>query len=167
MKKIIVSLFLGLILVGCDGVGTILDDGDLFEQYRNSYVGDNTEVGNLANNLMASRSLKQFSLYTEEEPYGIILEYRNLEEEEKKETIITNATFLFALIKNVDEITFQFSNEAYTINRERFELWLREDLNAIETQKELENIIEEKLQSEYAVTQFFRLFCCSEQQTIN
>ncbi|WP_228275784.1 DUF4825 domain-containing protein [Gracilibacillus oryzae] len=83
-------------------------------QYKNSYVGDNSAVGNIVNELAHSKELNQISLQTKTEPYGITLEYNDIDaeqvEEEMKHMVISNATFLFALIKNADWITFQFTD---------------------------------------------------------
>ncbi|MDC2864202.1 DUF4825 domain-containing protein [Bacillus sp. BP-3] len=45
---------------------------DLF-QYKNSYVGDNSAVGNIIKQLAHNKELNQISLETKKEPYGIII----------------------------------------------------------------------------------------------
>ena len=161
MKKIIVSMMFIFLLTGCNGVATILPTTELFD-FKHSYIGDNTAVVGIVNNLMASRSFRRLELITDNEPYGVILEYRTLEDEERTEMIINNSVFMFALIDNVDWITFQFSDEQYTITRDKLELWMRGEISNFDSQEKLEELIQEKLQSEFDVNQFFRIFCCGE-----
>jgi len=98
--RIISLLSLMMLLTSCSQSAE--SKTDLF-QYKNSYVGDNSAVGNIVNELTYNNELNQISLETKKEPYGIILEYKDIDtnsiDKEMKETVITNSTFLFALIK--------------------------------------------------------------------
>ena len=59
---------------------------DLF-QYKNSSVGDNSAVGNIVKELAHNKELNQISLETKKEPYGITLEYKDIDAEKvDKET---------------------------------------------------------------------------------
>ena len=107
MKQITICfislLSLMILLSGCSQSAD--SETDLF-QYKNSYVGDNSAVENIVNELTFNNELNHISLETKKEPYGITLEYKDIDansvDKEMKETVITNSTFLFALIKNVD-----------------------------------------------------------------
>lgn len=90
---------------------------DIF-QFKDSFAGDNSAVGNIAHHLRGSEHLEGFELKTKEKPYGIILNYDLLESEQYyKETAIYNASFLFSLVQNAEWITFNFDNREYKITK--------------------------------------------------
>ena len=86
--------------------------------YKNSYVGDNSAVVNIINRLPAHEYLDGFELQTSQEPYGIVIHYKNFEQKPIKlddnsssnapidEVLKGNAMILFSLIKNAEIITF-------------------------------------------------------------
>jgi hypothetical protein len=131
---------------------------DLF-QYKNSYVGDNSAVGNIINQLAHNKDLNQISLDTKEQPYGIILEYKEIDAEnldqEMKEVVISNATYLFTLINNVEWIIFKFPDQEFTVTKEELQGWYNTNLDEFENEEDLETLIQEHLKSEDAVNQFF------------
>ncbi|MGF9967088.1 DUF4825 domain-containing protein [Bacillus rhizoplanae] len=131
---------------------------DLF-QYKNSYVGDNSAVGNIVKQLAHNKELNQISLETKKEPYGIILEYKDIDvkkvDKEMKETVISNSTFLFALIKNVDWITFKFPDQEFSVTKEKLQDWYNNKLDGFENEQDLKKLIQERLKSEDSVNQFF------------
>ncbi|WP_340372515.1 DUF4825 domain-containing protein [Peribacillus sp. FSL E2-0218] len=131
---------------------------DLF-QYKNSYVGDNSAVGNIVKELAHNKELNQISLETKKEPYGITLEYIDIDAEkvdkEMKETVISNSTFLFALIKNVDWITFKFPDNEFSVTKEKLQEWYNNKLDGFENEQDLKKRIQEHLKSEESVNQFF------------
>lgn len=149
-------LWLMVYLSGCDLNAETKTD--LF-QYKNSYVGDNSAVANIVKQLAHSEELNQISLKTEQEPYGIILEYKDINaknvDKEMKETAIINATFLFALIQNVDWITFQFSDQELTVEKEKLIAWYQKPLDGFESERDLRTWIQEHLTSETSVNLFF------------
>ena len=128
-------------------------------QYKNSYVGDNSAVGNIVNQLAHSNDLKQIPLHTKEQPYGITLEYNDITAKEAakemKETVIANATYLFALIQNVDWITFKFSANEFTVTKTEVQHWYNNKLDGFENEEDLKNLIKEQINSEDSVNQFF------------
>ncbi|MEK3764367.1 DUF4825 domain-containing protein [Solibacillus sp. FSL K6-4121] len=128
-------------------------------QYKNSYVGDNSAVGNIVNQLAHSNELKQISLHTKEQPYGITLEYNDITaknaNKEIKETVIANATYLFALIQNVDWVTFKFPATEFTVTKTEIQHWYNIQLDGFENEEDLKNLIKEHLNSENSVNQFF------------
>src|SRR3954453_2013029 len=99
------SLLVLFLLSGCNSNDRNINN-DIF-QFKDTFVGDNSAVGNIANQLPGAEQLNGFELKTKEEPYGIILNYDWIEsEQEYNETVTYNATFLFTLVQNVDWITF-------------------------------------------------------------
>ena len=55
-------------------------------------------------------------------------------EQNYKKTAIYNATFLFALVQNVDWITFNFGNQEYKITKENLQNWYGEDFSGLQMQ---------------------------------
>jgi hypothetical protein len=149
-------LSLMILLSGC----SLNNDSktDLF-QYKNSYVGDNSAVVNIVKKLAHNKELNQISLETNKEPYGITLEYKDLvaknANREMKETVISNSTFIFVLIKNVDWITFKFPDQEFTVTKEKLQDWYNKKLDGIKNEQDLKKLIQEHLKSEDSVNQFF------------
>jgi len=133
---------------------------DLF-QYKGSYVGDNSAVGNIVNNLAHNEELIQIALETTTEPYGMILKYKdlNMEREDKnlKEIVISNSTFIFTLIENVDWITFQFPDEEFTVTKEKLQEWYNNKLDQLDSEQEVKKLIQEKLKSDDDVNHLFTI----------
>jgi hypothetical protein len=94
-KSIIFSLLILLFLDGCSVSNNVNEE--LF-QFKDSYVGDNSAVGNIVRKLPNGEQVKGFELKTKEEPYGMILEYGDIEakrlDDAMIETVIYNSTFL-------------------------------------------------------------------------
>ncbi len=145
------SLLAFLLLSGCDSKKEM----DIFH-YKDSFVGDNSAVGNISNQLLGAEHLKDFELKTKEEPYGIILNYDWTEsEQEFKEAVISNATFLFTLIQNVDWITFNSDMLEYTITKETIQEWYGKELSEVQNEDELTELIQKNVENESKVRQFF------------
>ena len=158
MNKIIKFLFFLLLVMfllsGCNSNET--NTNDIF-QYKNSYVGDNSAVGNIANQLPAAQHFNGFELKTNEEPYGVLFNYDWLEtENEYKETVIYNASYVFALVQNLDWITFNFKSTGYTISRETLQEWYGTQLSEIENEVVLTELIHEYLKDKSKVNQLFK-----------
>ncbi|WP_338473203.1 DUF4825 domain-containing protein [Niallia sp. XMNu-256] len=151
-KLLFYSLLVILFLNGCNSNDTNIKN-DIF-QYKDSFVGDNSAVGNIANQLVGAEQLNGFELKTNEEPYGITLNYDLIESEQKfKETVIFNATFLFTLVQNVDWITFNSDIREYTITRENLQEWYGKELTEFQNEDELRELIQEFLEGENKVNQ--------------
>ena len=137
------------------GCSSQSNDKDLFN-YRGSYVGDNSAVGNILNNLPVTVYTKDFDLQTNEEPYGIILNYDGSESKaERKESFIYTATYLFALIRNVDWIKYNFADQEYEITKEKLQRWYGGNFSNFQNEAELNSFIEQYLEDEDKVNQLF------------
>lgn len=82
-------------------------------KYKTAYVGDNSKVINLIGNLAFADLRKEVSLQTQTAPYGITANYDlsnlKLDRQQIETTFRHNAVIMFALIKNVEKITFNVS----------------------------------------------------------
>jgi len=156
IKLALFSLFVMVFLSGCNSNSNSINANDDLFQYKGSYVGDNSAVVNSVLHLQGEKYFSGIELKTKEEPYGIIVTYDWSDSElNEKETIINNASYLFALIQNVDWITFQFEMvdgvEEYKMTREYLQKWYGVDLNGIEDEDELKELIQEALKDENKV----------------
>lgn len=149
-------LLVALIISGCDSKSRDREPLDDLFNYKDDYVGDNSAVGNIVSRLKYAEQFKGFELKTDEEPYGIILNY-NLEEsgQDYKQIVIYNATFLFSLIQNADWIMFNFENEEYTITKEKLKNWYREDFTGMQSEDEVKTFIQKHSVDKNKVDQLF------------
>ncbi|WP_245732804.1 DUF4825 domain-containing protein [Salinibacillus kushneri] len=150
------SLLVMFFLSGCHS-NSNNTNVDLF-QYKGSYVGDNSAVVNSVIHLEGAKHFSGLELKTKEEPYGIIVNYDWMESElNDKETAITNASYLFTLIQNVDWITFHFEMvdgmEEYKISREKLQAWYGIELKEIDNENKLKELIQESLEDDKKINQ--------------
>ena len=157
MKQILkLSSFLLLAILIVSGCNTKNGEEDIFK-FKDSYVGDNSAIGNIVNQLQGAEYFKGIELKTKEKPYGIILNYDWSESEQNyKKTAIYNATFLFALVQNVDWIIFDFGNQEYKITKEILQNWYGEDFSGLQSEDELKTFIQKHLDDEDKVKPLFR-----------
>lgn len=91
----------------------LLEKGTLNDliKHRSKYIGDASNVGSLLGKLPFGNYRKEMSLSTEKEPYGITVNYDFNSLDISKVTIESvlqnNALIMFALIENVEDITFK------------------------------------------------------------
>ncbi len=92
-------------------------DAEGLLEHRTPYVGNNSKVVNIISLLPLSSWRQEVSLQTEAAPYGITVNYdfrqTELTRDQVKGTLRSNAVIMFALIENVESITYisQFSGE--------------------------------------------------------
>lgn len=110
-------------------------------QYKNAYVGDNSAVSNIVAELENSEQFMGLELYTVEEPYGIILQYEGISEEQA----LTNASYLFALVQNVEWVQFTFGEDGYELTRQEIEALYGMDIRNIHDEEKLKQEIAEVL----------------------
>lgn len=83
-------------------------------KYKTAYVGDNSKVVNLINNLPYAELRREVSLQTKSTPYGVTVNYdlngAAVDSQQMKTAFHDNAVIMFALIGNVDVITFNFES---------------------------------------------------------
>lgn len=164
MKKIarlsIISMIILMIATACSN--TDLQTVDLFK-FKDSYVGDNSAVGNITRELPSpnGEQIDGLELKTTEEPYGIIVNYKSVETTEQtkvnyEETALFNATYLFALVKNVDWVTFHFVHQELTVTREDLQNWYGKDLREFQNEDKLTTFAQKFLEKENEAKNFFK-----------
>lgn len=145
--------FLSLIIAGCDGNFAKISDknesqvkvSDLLK-YKNSYIGDNSAVGNIISKLPGNTYSAGFSLETKNSPYEVTINYKPNNNSKvgeydsfwasKKpdEFLEKNAVILLALIKNADVVQFNVEDvgdKNYKYNRKDLEKKYGTDLRVL------------------------------------
>ncbi|OEH92842.1 DUF4825 domain-containing protein [Bacillus solimangrovi] len=158
MKKLFfIPLLVLLILNGCK---SNVENEDIF-QYKDTYVGSGGTVGNIILRLPnpSGENTNGLELKTTEKPYGIIINYINSDTTDEinknyEEIALYNASFLFALVKNVDWVTFNFVEQEYTVTRQELQNWYGKDLREFSDENELSQFIQKYLEDENKAKQF-------------
>jgi len=157
LKFLSLSLLVILIVSGCNANNEEEDGKEDIFKFKESFVGNNSAVGNIVNQLQGAEHLKGFELETKEKPYGINLNYDWLDSEQNyKKTAIFNATFLFTLVQNVDWITFNFDNQEYKITKENLQNRYGKDFSELESEDDLKVLTQKHLENEDKVNQLFQ-----------
>jgi hypothetical protein len=158
MKKIpyyFMSLFALIIVL--NGCSLHAESKTNVFQYKDSYIGDNSAVESIMKQLPYGEDVNQISLQTKEKPYGITVEYENVTTStEEKQSLITNATYMFALIKNADWVTFNLQHETLTVTKETLENVYGTKLHTLENEKDVQQLIDKHVTSEESVNRLFQ-----------
>ena len=159
MKRFLISICLIAgsisILTGCSSVLEKEKENpiDVLVSYAGSLIGDASSVLNIGYILPGGEDVKQVSLKTDEQPYGITIEYGIKEEAEKQEeefendwtesntkkAFLYNAIAYFILVDNVDQVTLQADTESsrsLTVTRADIEQFLGRNLKEYATDAE-------------------------------
>lgn len=93
-------------------------------KYKNKYIGNNSNIGNLINNLPLSEYGYVFEI--DSANFGLTIDYHITdwyvnENHYLEKSLLYNSVSIFTLIDNVDELTFNFSGKSYKINRKKIE----------------------------------------------
>lgn len=110
--------------------------------YKGAYVGDNSAVINIANQLKGAEYIHSFELKTDKAPYGVIIKYNlpNLDNDFKK-IAINDATYLFTLLRNADFINFRMANEDVILTKAMLIKWYGDDFTNIDNEQQLKAFI--------------------------
>ena len=95
---------------------------DKIINYRDKFVGDNTNDGNLISHLPLSEYGYTFEI--DSTNFGLTINYRtkwNEEELYMKKALIYNAVSTFALIENIQYLKLNFEETSYIIDRQKIE----------------------------------------------
>lgn len=118
MKKFIPIIFsLILIFSACSKKEKSLYD------FKTDFVGDNTKVSQIVSKEVYPKNLKtgEIKILSEKEPCGLKIFCKNYKDLEK-EDLFKNAATTFALIKNLDNLSYVDDNEKKIFSFTRFEV---------------------------------------------
>lgn len=93
-------------------------------KYKNNYVGNNSNTGNLINNLPLSEYGYVFEI--DSVNLGLTIDYHITdwyinENYYLEKSLLYNSVSIFSLINNVDRLTFNFSGKSYQVYRKQIE----------------------------------------------
>lgn len=134
MRKFIVVMLSVMLLSGCS---TKKVDEGIFE-YQDSSVGDNSEVSNIIQQLKEDERIEGIELKTSENPYGIVVNYDGMEDEE---AAVYYATYLFTLVTNVEWVSVHFNDAEITLTKNELQNWYDKELRTITSEEELDELI--------------------------
>ncbi len=140
MKKTVGAIILasGMLILG--GCGTAATQTDLFEQ-QGTYLGDNNSVRDIVQQLPHGNQLKKMELSTKEKPYQLTLRYGGYTEgqveQKSNRTAIYNATALFTLIPNVDQVNMMIEDASYHFTKQQLRDWYGKDFTVYDNEKAL------------------------------
>ncbi|WP_066172769.1 DUF4825 domain-containing protein [Bacillus marinisedimentorum] len=155
-KLLLLLMSFSLLLNGCSSVENAKED--IFG-FKGTYIGDANTLGNMIRQLPSAEYFEGMELKTKEKPYGMVLAYsiedEPVNEAAVKKTVLANAAFLFALVKNADWITFAFGDQRYTVTKEDLQKWYGKELASFKSADDLENLIQISLRDGMKVDEFF------------
>ncbi|HEY9569675.1 MAG TPA: DUF4825 domain-containing protein [Metalysinibacillus sp.] len=108
--------------------------------YRDTLIGDNSNVLAIIYDLPEARNFLQLELHTAVQPYSASLKYDEVTH--PKIVSIANATWLFTLIPNVDSLQFTFDTQSYTLTREQVISWYGKDFTTSTTEADIQLLID-------------------------
>ena len=152
MKRFCLLLVLVISLAGC-----MNPEPDAFE-YKGSKVGDNAAVVGIAGSLPLHECYRSVKLQTKKRPYGLTVRYEDpgMERAEQDHLAIQNAAAYFTLIPNAEIVRFAFPNRTYAFSRPEMETWLGTDFSNIRHEKELQQLMNQKLEKLDSKDSYFR-----------
>lgn len=143
MKKFIPIIFaLVLIFSSCNKKEKSLYD------FKTDFVGDNTRVSQIVYRQAYPKNFEtgEIKILSDKEPYGLKVFCKNFEDIEK-EDLFKNAATTFALIKNLDNLSYVDAEEKeiFSFSRAEVEEGLQKNDTSLdkisESQESLENFI--------------------------
>lgn len=154
MKKTVGAIILasGMLILG--GCGTAATQTDLFEQ-QGTYLGDNSSVRDIVQQLPHGNQLKKMELSTKEKPYQLTLRYGGYTEgqveQKSNRTAIYNATALFTLIPNVDQVNMMIEDASYHFTKQQLRDWYGKDFTVYDNEKALKAFTKPYIEDERKV----------------
>lgn len=143
MKKFITVIFaLVLIFSSCNKKEKSLYD------FKTDFVGDNTKVSQIVSKEVYPKNLKtgEIKILSDKKPYGLKIFCKNYKDLER-EDLFKNAAITFALIKNLDNLSYVDAKEKeiFSFTRSEVEKELQKNDTSLdkisESQENLENFI--------------------------
>lgn len=159
MKKTVGAIILasGMLILG--GCGTAATQTDLFEQ-QDTYLGDNSNVRDIVQQLPHGDHLKKMELSTKEKPYQLTLRYGGYTEgqveQKSNRTAIYNATALFTLIPNVDQVNMTIEDASYHFTKQQLRDWYGKDFTAYDNEKALKAFTKPYIEDERKVKEIIK-----------
>jgi len=181
------TVALTLILAGCqkteakdyeaEQTGSLAINLDKLLVYKDSYIGDNSAVGNILFTLPGNIYAKNFYLETAAVPFAIEVDYgiksnsdlkkedliKYWTEEMTQKIFLNNAAAFFILVKNVDEVRFNLDTpekRTFSISRQEMEQFFGKDLRLYAQDKQLwtKEVLEQCINNNEKREKFFEKY---------
>ena len=162
MKKIIaflivIVLIVVLVLYFQDTKRVQLNELSKLAEYDESYEGDNNSIGLILK--AAGINYVSYLLDRDERPFSVeIFYYPQSKEEKTEKEIVFFSSLVFALIQNVDEVSFIEQDQGevlITITKEQIEMYYGFDISTLKDDKsELIDTIQLKIDEANELTNF-------------
>ena len=127
------------------------------EEYKSSYIGDASNIGNLFWNLPLNNVDMKFEINSE--TCVLTVNYLdtvwNIGEETVQRNLIYNSVAAMAAIDNLSGITYNFSGESYFFSREQIEEVFGIPLSELLEQEIWNKEVQDKLNSTDFIKEFF------------
>ena len=136
-SKKIISLLLGIVtspylfLVPTEYIYNANNNYVSLNKYQNSYIGDNSTVGNIINNIYSGNYMENFSLDTNELPYGVTINYKEGDYVDVYKHLEQDALILFKLVQNIDYVEFKINDKIYSFDNDYVKA-IYENINEVE-----------------------------------
>lgn len=125
--------------------------------YKNTYIGDAPTVGAILDKLPFAKYRESYALKTASEPYELIINYGELST--SKSSFENSSVALFALIKNLDIISYVVVDNTYVYSRAEIENLVGRDLFEYAENSELwekEIIFKEKVEKQSSYIDIYK-----------
>jgi hypothetical protein len=115
--------------------------------YKSNYMGDNSNIININNNLPLSQIKKSFYLH----PDTLMAEInynkstKNIDSEKLQQAIVYNSTANFVLVDNLKTLRLNFTDVSFTISRTSLERWYGTKLSDLQNVSKFNKEVQDKL----------------------
>lgn len=134
MRSFIILLLSVLVFGGCSSKEVT----DSVFGYKDSSIEDDNDVSNIIQQLKNDEQIDSFELKTSENPYGIVVNYDGMEDEE---AAVYYATYLFTLVTNVEWVSVHFNDAEITLTKNDLQSLYGKEFNTIKNEEDLEKLI--------------------------
>ncbi|WP_026882173.1 DUF4825 domain-containing protein [Clostridium akagii] len=146
-----------------DNLENVTNDTDAITQdfnnvliYKTKYMGNNSNIININNNLPLSNIKKSFSIHPE--TFAVEINYdvkaSSIEQKKLEQAIIYNATVNFVLVGNLESLNLNFNDITYTISRSSLKNWYGVNLSSFENIDKLKKGVQSKLSNKTYLDKF-------------
>lgn len=127
----------------------ITHDIDSIIKYKSKYMGDISNIVNLFYNLPLNNISRDFELFPDKLTVEVNYEEKveNIDKDKLDKALIYNSIAVFALIDNLQEINYNFTDSSYKFLRSDVEKMVGEDLSSLLIKTEWKIKVQDKLQS--------------------
>jgi hypothetical protein len=126
--------------------------------YKSKYMGNNSSIININNNLPLSEIKKSF--YLNPDTLTLEINYaeasKNINYKKLKQCIVYNSTSNFVLIDNLQTIKINFTDKTFTLSRNSLEKWYGKNLLEFQNVNNFKSQVQNKLNDENYVDKFMQ-----------